>query len=69
VIQEIVSGQKLAGDILFDAKTQGIGASAGHDLAAKITPDIQAKVDAAMAAMVAGTLKTCPDTGCGVYSK
>jgi len=69
VIEQLASGQKLAGDVLFDAKTNGIGASPGHSLASLITPDIQAKVDAAMAAMVAGTLKTCPDTGCGVYSK
>ena len=69
VIQELASGQKISGDVLFDAKTNGIGVSPGHNLASLITPDIQAKVDAAMAAMVAGTLKTCPDTGCGVYSK
>ncbi len=69
VIQELASGQKIAGDVLFDAKTNGIGVSPGHNLASLITPDIQSKVDAAMAAMVAGTLKTCPDTGCGVYSK
>ena len=54
MIQELAAGQKLAGDILFDAKTQGIGVSPGHDLAAQITPDIQKKVDDAMAAMVAG---------------
>jgi basic membrane protein A and related proteins len=69
VIQQIAAGEKLAGDVLFDAKAQGIGVSPGHDLAALITPDIQSKVDAAMAAMVAGTLGTCPATGCGVYSK
>jgi basic membrane protein A and related proteins len=69
VIQELAAGQKLAGDVLFNAKTQGIGSSPGHDLAALITPDIQSKLDAAMAAMVAGTLQTCPTTGCGVYTK
>ena len=69
VIQELAAGQKLAGDVLFDAKTQGIGNSPGHDLAALITPAIQTKLDTAMAAMVAGTLQTCPTTGCGVYTK
>jgi basic membrane protein A and related proteins len=69
IIQELVAGQKISGDVLFDAKTQGIGVSPGHALAALITPDIQSKVDGAMAAMVAGTLVTCPATGCGVYSK
>jgi basic membrane protein A len=69
VIQELAAGQKLAGDVLFDAKAMGIGNSPGHDLAALITPDIQTKLDTALAAMVAGTLQTCPTTGCGVYSK
>jgi basic membrane protein A and related proteins len=64
VIQEIAAGAAKGGDLLFDAKTQGIGVSPGHDLAASITPDIQAKVDAAMAAMITGSLKTCP-TNCG----
>jgi basic membrane protein A len=65
VIQELAAGQKISGTVLFDAKTQGIGVSPGHDLASMITPDLQSKVDAAMAAMVAGTLKTCP-AQCGV---
>ncbi len=65
VIQEIAANGAKGGDLLFDAKTQGIGVSPGHDLASLITPEIQAKVDAAMAAMVAGTLVTCPST-CGV---
>ena len=69
VIQQLAAGEKLVGDVLFNAKNQGIGASPGHDLASLITPAIQSKLDAAMAAMVAGTLKTCPATGCGVYSK
>ena len=68
IIQQVVAGQKIVGDVLYDAKTQGIGVSPGHDLASLITPDIQAKVDAALAAMVAGTLATCPATGCGVYT-
>ena len=47
----------------------GIGNSPGHDLAALITPDIQTKLDTALAAMMAGSLQTCPTTGCGVYTK
>jgi basic membrane protein A len=62
VIQELAAGQKLSGTILFDAATKGIGIAPGHDLANLITPEIQAKVDTAMGAMVAGTLKTCPTT-------
>ena len=64
VIQQLNAGEKISGTILFDAKTQGIGVSPGHDLASQITPDIQKKVDDAMAAMVAGTLTTCTDK-CG----
>ena len=64
VIQAIAAGTAKGGNLLFDAKTQGIGVSPGHDLAAMINPDIQGKVDAATAAMIAGTLKTCP-TNCG----
>jgi len=69
VIQQLAAGEKLVGDVLFDAKTQGVGVSPGHDLASMITPDVQSKLDAAMAAMVAGTLQTCPATNCGVYTK
>jgi len=64
VIQGIAAGAGKGGDLLFDAKTNGIGVSPGHDLAALITPAIQAKVDAALAAMVTGALVTCP-ANCG----
>lgn len=67
IIQQLAAGETVSGTVLFDAKTQGIGVSPGHDLANLITPDIQSKVDTAMAAMVAGTLTTCP-TDCGVYT-
>ncbi len=46
-----------AGDVHFDAKNDGIGVSPAHDNAALITPDIQAKLDTALAAMKAGTLR------------
>ncbi len=64
VIQSIAAGGAKGGDLLFNAATQGIGVSPGHDLASLITPEIQTKVDTALAAMVAGTLTTCP-TNCG----
>jgi basic membrane protein A and related proteins len=63
-IQAIAAGTASGGDVLFDAKVDGIGVSPGHDNAALITPEIQAKLDEALAAMKAGTLKTCPDK-CG----
>ncbi len=69
VIQQVAAGDKLVGDVLFNAKTEGIGVSPGHDLASLITPTIQTALDTALAGMVAGSLVTCPATGCGVYSK
>ena len=63
-IQSVAAGSATGGDSLFDAKNDGIGASPGHDKASAWAPDTQAKLDAAIAAMKAGTLKTCPDK-CG----
>ena len=63
-LKAVADGTATAGDSLYDAKNDGIGASPGHDNAAAWAPDTQAKLDAALAAMKAGTLKTCP-TNCG----
>ncbi len=63
-LKGIADGTATPGDALYDAKNDGIGASPGHDKAAAWAPDTQAKLDAALAAMKAGTLKTCPDN-CG----
>ncbi len=63
----MANGTAKPGDNLWNAANDGIGVSPGHDLASKITADIQKKVDDALAAMKAGTLKTCPDK-CGVYT-
>ncbi len=63
-IQAISAGTATGGDLLFNAANDGIGASPGHDEAAMITSDIQAKLDAAVAAMKAGSLTTCPEK-CG----
>jgi len=57
-----------AGDMLFNANNDGIGASDFHDSASLFGPEVQTALDTALAAMKAGTLKTCPDTGCGVYT-
>jgi basic membrane protein A len=60
-----IAANTAAGGILhFNATNDGIGASAEHDGKGLITTDIQAKLDAALAAMKAGTLTTCPAT-CG----
>jgi len=52
------------GVLHFDASNNGVGYSPEHDGKGLITADIKSKLDAALAAMKAGTLKTCPDT-CG----
>ena len=61
-ITAIAGGTAVAGDNKFNASNDGIGVSPAHD---KAWPaDLQGKLDAALAAMKAGTLKTCPDK-CG----
>jgi basic membrane protein A len=63
-IQAIVAGTAAGGVQSFSATNDGIGSSPEHDGKGLITSDIQAKLDAALAAMKAGTLTTCPAT-CG----
>jgi basic membrane protein A len=63
-IAGIGKGTATGGNRHYDATNDGIGASPGHDNASKWPADLQSKLDAAVAAMKAGTLKTCPDT-CG----
>lgn len=65
-IKAIAAGTATPGDLLYNAANDGIGASPITNVQ---LPDVQAKLDAALAAMKAGTLKTCPDTGCGVGPK
>jgi basic membrane protein A len=65
-ITGIAAGNLAAGDVLFNAANDGIGASDFHDKASLFGPEVKTALDAALAAMKAGTLKTCPDTGCGV---
>jgi len=61
-IQAIANGG--TAPTLFNAANDGIGASTVTNVT---LPDVQAKLDAARAAMKAGTLQTCPATNCGVY--
>jgi basic membrane protein A len=51
---------------LYEAANDGIGASPMTNVQ---LPDVQAKLDAAYAAMQAGSLQTCPATDCGVAPK
>jgi basic membrane protein A and related proteins len=66
-IKAIAGGTAVPGDNLYNAANDGIGIADFHDKASLITPDLQTKINAALAAMKAGTLATCPATNCGVY--
>jgi basic membrane protein A len=68
VIKAIAAGTQQPGNAHFDAKNDGIGVSPYHDHASAVPADVQGKLDAALAAMKAGTLVTCP-TDCGVAPK
>jgi basic membrane protein A len=63
-----IAGNSLAaGDVLFNAANDGIGVSDFHDSASMFGPEVKTALDAALAGMKDGSLKTCPDTGCGVF--
>jgi len=57
-----------AGTVLYDAASTppAIGLAPYHDNAAMITPDIQAKIDAATKGFVDGSLDPCAPTKCTV---
>ena len=64
-LKGIAAGSAKPGNSHFDATNDGIGSSpAQGPNAALITPDIQTLLDAALAGMKDGSVKTCPDT-CG----
>ncbi len=65
-VKQAGSGSFAPGDVLYNAANDGIGVSDFHDQASLFGPEVTQKLDDALAAMKAGTLKTCPDTGCGV---
>jgi len=63
-----IAGKTAKGGVAkFDATNDGIGYSAFQNATIKVPADVQAKLDAAVAAMKAGTLKTCPDK-CGTWA-
>jgi len=66
-IAKIAAGTAAGGIAKFDATNDGIGISAFQNSAITIPADVQGKLDAALAAMKAGTLKTCPDK-CGTWA-
>jgi basic membrane protein A and related proteins len=65
-IQRISAGTDKGGNVFNDAKSDpvGIGISDFHDLKSLLTPDLQAKIDAALAGMKAGTIDPCKPQPC-----
>jgi basic membrane protein A and related proteins len=62
-IKQIAAGTAVGGNVVYNAKVDGIGV-APFTPATGVSSDVQAKLDAAIAGMKAGTLVTCP-TPCG----
>jgi basic membrane protein A len=66
-IKNIAAKSDVGGTTTWDASTDpvGVGLSPfGGDYAALVTPDLQAKIDAALAGMKAGTIDPCKPTAC-----
>jgi basic membrane protein A and related proteins len=59
-IQAIAGGTAKGGLTFFNASNEGIGISPFYDAASKLPADIQATIDAATAALAAGTATSCP---------
>jgi basic membrane lipoprotein Med (substrate-binding protein (PBP1-ABC) superfamily) len=58
---EAISAKTAKGGLtFFNATNDGVGVSPFYDAASKLPADIQTTLDAATAAMKAGTLVTCP---------
>jgi basic membrane protein A len=63
-----IAGKTLQpGDVLFNAKNDGIGVSDFHDKASLFGPEVTTALQTALQGMKDGSLKTCPDTDCGVF--
>ena len=63
-LKAIAGGSPTVGDVLYDAKNDGIGVSVGHNKSGAWAQDTQTKLNTAIAGMKDGSLKTCPDK-CG----
>jgi basic membrane protein A and related proteins len=71
VVLSVASDTFKAGTVPYNAASvpPAIGLSPYHDNAALITPDIQAKIDTALAGFTAGTLDACAPVKCTVTGK
>jgi basic membrane protein A len=67
-IKALNAGPVAAGPLVFEATNDGVGVSDFHTNSSAVPADLQGKLDAALAAMKAGTLTTCP-ADCGVPPK
>ena len=68
-IERIAAGSLAPGDVLYNAKNDGISAADFHDKASLFGPEVTTALQTAMAAMQAGTLVTCPPApACGTYT-
>ena len=68
-IESIAAGNLAAGDVLYNAKNDGISAADFHDKASLFGPEVTTALQTALAAMQAGTLVTCPPApACGTYT-
>jgi basic membrane protein A len=71
VVLSVASDTFKAGTVAYNAASdpQAVGLSAYHDNAAQITPDIQSKLDAALAGLKDGSVDPCAPTKCTVSGK
>jgi basic membrane protein A and related proteins len=71
VVLSVASDTFKAGTVAYNAASDppAIGLSAYHDNAALITPDIQTKIDTALAALKDGSLDPCAPIKCTVSGK
>jgi basic membrane protein A len=65
-INAVSKGTDKGGNVPWDASTTppGIGVSDFHDLKSMMTPDLQKKIDDAIAGMKAGTIDPCKPQAC-----
>jgi basic membrane protein A and related proteins len=65
-INAVSKGTDKGGNVPWDASTTppGVGVSDFHDLKSMMTPDLQKKIDDAIAGMKAGTIDACKPVAC-----
>jgi basic membrane protein A len=65
-IKAVKGGSDKGGNAFYDAKSDpiGVGISDFHDLKSMMTPDLQAKIDAALKGMKDGSIDPCKPVAC-----